>query len=353
MLSPQIYLIPFILSLICTAFIVILAQQKQWFLSKNDLEGVQKFHHHPTPHIGSLAVFTGFTAGYFLLIDSQVVLALLLASLPLFIAGLTEDLSAKTSPIWRLLSVFFSISISFFYLEIGIFTLGFEWTDNLLAYPVIGWIFTLLVVGGAVNALNVIDGYNGLMPGYMLLALMAIGVVAYGLDDVLIMQLSTLLGVSILGFFLLNFPLGKIFIGDAGAYFCGFMLAMIGLLLVDRNKELSNWFVLLVLIYPMYELLFSVYRKKLITKTLITRPDGYHLHMLIHQKLLKHKMCKTEKMRSNNMTSPFLWVLSLVGIIPAIIWYNNQTMLIIWALIFMVVYTIIYWRIVQFGKQEG
>jgi len=119
-------------------------------------------------------------------------------------------------------------------------------------------------------------------------------------------------------------------------------------MLGNRNEEVSHWFILLLFIYPLYETSFSVYRKKIVRKTPPSQPDGYHLHMMLYKRLVKRKFFKNNKTMQNSMTSPFLWALSLVGIIPAVIWYDNQTMLIIWAFIFMIIYTIFYRRIVHF-----
>ena len=222
--------------------------------------------------------------------------------------------------------------IAFVWLEIGIFSIGFEWVDSLLSnYAIISLLFTLIVVGGLVNAINIIDGFNGLMIGYSIFVLLAIAFVANILGDGLVLQLSLLLVSSLFGLFVFNFPLGKIFIGDGGAYFIGFMMAIIGLMLGIRNEEVSHWFILLLFIYPLYETVFSIYRKKIVRGTSPSQPDGYHLHMLIYKRLVKCKTFKNNKVMCNSVTSPFLWVLSLVGIIPAIIWYDNQTMLIIWA----------------------
>ena len=342
----KVFLIVLLCSMVLSALIVFLARRNQWFLNQHDLVGVQKFHHQPTPHVGGLSVFLSFFSGSFLLSpDLQgIVLPILLVSSPVFLIGLVEDLSAKVSPMIRLIFIFLALIVSFFYLKIGVFSLGFAWVDGLLSYPLIGLIFTLLVVGGAVNALNVIDGYNGLMSGYALLTLGAMSIVAYHLDDFVILQLNLLFFASIAGFFLLNFPLGKIFMGDGGAYFIGFMLSMIGLIFVDRHDVLSNWFVLALLMYPMYELLFSIYRKKVIHKTLASQPDGYHLHMLIHKAVVSRNP-KNTKLMNNSITSPFLWLISLVSIVPAVFWYDDKIMLIGWACIFMLVYTVVYRQI--------
>ena len=233
----------------------------------------------------------------------------------------------------------------FVLLGVNINFLGFGLVDCLLSNSIVSLLFTLLIVGGVVN---IIDEYNGLMTGYGIVVLIAMAYVANILGDDLIIQLSLLLASSLLGIFVFNFPFGKIFMGDGGAYFVGFMMAVIGLMLGIRNEEVSHWFILLLFIYPLYETAFSIYRKRIVRGVPISQPDGYHLHMLIYKRVVKCKTFKNNKIMCNSMTSPFLWALSLVGIIPAVVWYNDQTMLIILAFIFMATYTIIYRRIVHF-----
>ncbi|WXT99900.1 MAG: putative undecaprenyl-phosphate N-acetylglucosaminyl 1-phosphate transferase [Catillopecten margaritatus gill symbiont] len=339
----QVFLVSFIFSLGLGSLIVVMADKKQWFLNRHDLTGVQKFHHHPTPHVGGLAVFLSLSMGCFLLpVEArEVLLPVLLVAVPVFVIGLIEDFTADISPLWRLIFIFIAISVSFFYFNVGVSVLGFVWVDDLLSYPLIALVFTLLVVGGAVNSINVIDGYNGLMSGYAMLVSTAMAVVAYQLGDMVIVQLNLLLVASLLGFFVLNFPSGKLFMGDGGAYFIGFMLSMIGLIFVSRHAVLSNWFVLALLMYPMYELLFSIYRKKVIHGTLASQPDAFHLHMLIHKAMVVANP-NGNKVWNNSKTSPYLWVLSLVSIVPAMFWYDDKVALISWACLFMVIYTLIY-----------
>ena len=334
----------FMSSFVMIWVIVKLAKSKNWFVNEADLQGVQKFHIEPVARIGGLGIFVGFSVALFLLEDrSGLLFKIWLSSLPVFIVGLYEDLSARVTPFIRLLSAFLSIVIVFMWLDVGIFSLGFEAVDYVLSnYVIVSLLFTLLVVGGAINSLNIIDGFNGLLGGYSILASLAMAYVAYTLGDDLILNMSLILSVSTLGFFVLNFPFGKIFMGDGGAYFLGFMLAIIGLILVDRHEELSNWFVLLIFIYPMYELLYSIYRRKIIHKTDVSQPDANHLHSLVYQKLISCKFFKQNKVICNSMVSPVIWLLSLIGIVPAIIWFDDQTMLIISAFMFMFIYTIIY-----------
>jgi len=324
--------------------IVKLAESKKWFVNEADLQGVQKFHHAPVPRVGGLLIFIAWSIAAFLIDDqSGLIFKIWLSSLPVFIVGLYEDLSARVSPLVRLISAFSSIMVAFFWLDVGIFSLGFEAVDYVLSnYVIISLLFTLLVVGGAVNSLNIIDGFNGLLSGYSILAFLVIAYIAYSLDDDLILHLSLISAVSVFGFFVFNFPFGKIFMGDGGAYFLGFILAIVSLMLVDRHAELSNWFVLLIFIYPMYELLYSIYRRKIIHKTDASQPDANHLHSLVYRKLISCDRFKHNKVICNSMTAPVMWLLSLIGIVPAIIWFDNQTMLIVSTFVFMFIYTVIY-----------
>ena len=341
-------LITFTITATLTALIISLP--KKWTTNEFDTIGMQKFHKNPVPHIGGALLFTGFFIGlWFLPAAQEIRLLLLVASLPVFIAGIAEDCTGKIGPTLRMIAALLSITIAFFYLDIGIRSLNFAWPDYLLSnFNFLSLLFTLLVVGGLINAINIIDGYNGLMAGYSILALLAIAYVSHILGDGLVFQLSLTLTASLAGFFVFNFPLGKIFMGDGGAYFVGLIMAVIGLMLGIRNDEVSHWFVLLLFIYPLYETAFSIYRKAIVRGTSVSQPDGYHLHMLIYKRVVKCKKFKNNTVVCNSLTSPFLWVLSLFSIIPAVIWFNNQTMLIVWAFVFMLVYTIIYRRIVHF-----
>ena len=334
-------LLSILISLILTLVIILLP--KKWVTDLDDLTGVQKFHHQPTPRIAGIPVFMSFFIGLWYIDLQEVNYAfLLLASLPVFVSGVIEDIIVRVSPLKRMISTLVSIVMVFILLNVGIASLGFTPIDYLLSNSIVSLLFTLLIVGGVVNAINIIDGYNGLMTGYSIFVLIAIAYVANILGDGLIVQLSLILIASLSGVFIFNFPFGKIFMGDGGAYFIGFMMATIGLMLGIRNDEVSHWFILLLFIYPLYETTFSVYRRKIIHDTDATQPDANHLHSLVYRKLISCDRFKHNKVICNSMTAPVMWLLSLVGIAPAIIWFDNQTALIIWAFVFMLVYTIIY-----------
>ena len=319
----------------------------------NDHHGVQKVHAVPTPRIGGVSVFLAFSYGLWMFQEiSSLILMFWLALLPVFLIGLIEDITLKVSPVKRLLFTFISIFIAYYWMDIRVSSIAITFFDELFFnFPGFSLLFTLLIVGGAVHSLNIIDGFNGLLGGYAILALSAVACVAHSLGDIMIIQLSLITVASLLGFLVFNFPFGKIFIGDGGAYVIGFILAIIGLTLVDRHPEISNWFVLLIFVYPITELVYSIYRRKIVLKTPATQADAEHLHSLIYKKLMISDWFKHDKAFCNNLTSLFLWLMSLFGIIPSVVWFDNKSMLITSVLSFMILYIFIY-RVIYGAKIE-
>jgi UDP-GlcNAc:undecaprenyl-phosphate/decaprenyl-phosphate GlcNAc-1-phosphate transferase len=345
MINMQIiFLVSFFISVVITYALIQSQYIRKYYSYNSNLDRVQKFHTNIVPRIGGIGVFLSFYSGLWLLGDDiDISYVIWIAPLPVFIAGICEDLTGKVSPLVRIISAFLSILIAFVWMQISITYLGFKWVDYLLSnYEIISLLFTLLVVGGMVNSFNIIDGFNGILGGFSILTSLSMAYISYVLSDDLMFQLNLILCISVFGFFIFNFPFGKIFMGDGGAYLLGFMSSIFGLILVDRHTELSNWFLLLLFIYPMYEMLYSIYRRKIIHKVAATQPDVNHFHSLVYRKLLSGDRFQHNNVIRNSFVAPMMWLLSLVGIVPAVIWYDDQAILICSVFVFMFVYTIFY-----------
>jgi len=156
---------------------------------------------------------------------------------------------------------------------------------------------------------------------------------------------------AVLGFFAWNYPAGLIFLGDGGAYVLGFLLAELALLLLGRNPRVAPMFPLLVCIYPVFETVFSIYRRRFIRRTSPGVPDGVHLHHLIFKRLLRWTVSRKDARaltRRNSMTSPYLWALCLTSVAPAVMFWDDNGVLFVCIVIFAGVYSLLYWRIVRF-----
>ena len=132
-----------------------------------------------------------------------------------------------------------------------------------------------------INPINIIDGLNGLASGISMGAFAVFGIFSFIVGDTDMMLACTALFFATLGFFVFNFPASKIFLGDGGAYYLGFMLAAISVLTVVRHPEVSAWFCLAVVIYPIWEVVFSIYRRRKLSGKKATEPDKMHLHQVL------------------------------------------------------------------------
>ena len=254
--------------------------------------GPQKFHFHPTPRIGGIAILAGFVVGLALLqnsgfLKSREVFSLIISIVPVFAIGLAEDLTKRVIPRLRLMASFIAAGLAFWLLDAELRRLDVYFLDPLLSVTPIAFAVSLICIAGLVHAMNIIDGYNGLAAGVAVIILLGLGYVAYQVHDQFVLALCAVSVASLLGFLSCNYPGGAIFAGDCGAYLMGFLIGLISVLLVTRNPQVSAWFPMLLAVYPVWETLFSIYRKKFLRGTSPNAPDGLHFHMLIYKRLVR------------------------------------------------------------------
>ncbi len=348
-------IISFITSFLVTLLIVRFVSQHN-VAADSDLEGVQKFHSGPVPRIGGLAIVLAFglTLITLWLRDPKLAqqLALLLAcSGVVFGIGLAEDLTKHISPHARLLGSFASALLACLALDAIVVRVDIPLFDTWLQLPLLAIPITIVCVGAMVNAINIIDGFNGLASVVAITMFGSMGYVAFKVQDPFVLGGSLIMIGALTGFFLWNYPLGLIFLGDGGAYVTGFILAELGILLVARNPEVSAWYPALLFIYPVFETMFSIYRKKFLRGMSPSMPDGVHLHMLIYKRVIRWAVGSRNARaltRRNAVTSPYLWTLSLLAVVPATVFWATTLALIGFLAMFVCVYSWLYTAIVRF-----
>lgn len=265
----------------------------------HDLGGVQKVHTAAVPRIGGIGVVAGMLFAlwaYTLVFPGQIdasqlaqILLLLCASIPAFLAGIVEDFTKRVSVRMRLAATVASSLLASVMLGATVDELNIWGLDSLLAYAPIAIVVTAIVVAGAANAVNIIDGFNGLSSSTIILMAAGLGALGWQYDDSLVLTLAALGAGAACGFFLVNYPAGKLFLGDGGAYFLGFWVAEMAVLLLTRHPEINAWQVLGVCAYPIIEVLFSIYRRRFIQNVSPGAPDALHLHTLIFRRVVfKH-----------------------------------------------------------------
>ena len=333
----------------------------------HDFSGPQKFHHKAVPRVGGLGILLGIMAGLLVFglapfqdapTDEirQIGWLLLACSIPAFGAGIVEDLTKRVSPSKRLLATALSGLLAAWLVGAVIRHTATPGVDLLVATTAGAYAFTLLEVAGTANAVNLIDGFNGLASMCVVIMMAAVAYVAFQVGDAVVFSLA-LAGIgATLGFFIWNFPAGLIFLGDGGAYFLGFWFAELSILLLVRNPgEVSPLFPLLVCIYPVFETVFSAYRRRVLQGQSAGSPDGMHLHSLIYRRVMRWAL-GGEDVRAlthrNSMTSPFLWLLCMLSVIPAVVFWDETVALALFLMLFVISYLALYWSIVRFRSSR-
>lgn len=356
----MLFFIAFFLAL--TINLVILRYGKPWSnWIADSVDGIQKVHHNPTPRIGGVSIYLALVVtciSSFWAQQPQTQVALLcLSALPLFIIGITEDLTKRIGVLMRLLSAFIAGVSAFYLIDAQITRLDLAWLDPALGIPMVSLCFTAFAIAGVANAYNIIDGFNGLASMVAIIALTAIGIVSLWVNDRVILHAALWMIAAILGFFIWNYPKGLIFLGDGGAYLIGFWVAALSILLVARNASVSPWFALLVNAYPIIETLFSIWRRRIHHGISPGLPDAAHFHSLIYRRIImwsKRGLGQTYEQNghylSNAKTSPYLWLLSSIGVVPALLWWHSTSMLMLATVAFILLYLYLYYRITRKKK---
>lgn len=197
----------FLASFLLTLGIIRYDHIHEKFTTDYDLNGVQKFHVHPVPRIGGISIFLAFFLANSVLLFRQPaiaykIFALLACGIPAFASGLIEDITKRVSPRIRLIATLASAFLAILFLDIKIIRLDATLADNLLHVALIAILITIFAVAGLANAINIIDGFNGLASMVSIFMLLSLGYVAFKSGDSLILTAAILMIGSILGFFL-------------------------------------------------------------------------------------------------------------------------------------------------------
>ena len=255
--------------------------------SLDSFGGVQRAHTQATPRVGGAAVILGISCAAPLTDQPirELLYPTLLASSPAFLFGLAEDLTKRVGVLQRLLATMASGVLGWYITGVSITSVGVPGLDQLLAWGAISVIFTAFAIGGVANAVNLIDGYNGIASGFVVLALLAVASVAVDVGDAALAQTALLAAAGFIGLFLVNWPLGKLFLGDSGAYLGGFLVAWLCVLLTNRNESVSPFAALLVCIHPITETIYSLWRR-LTSGANPGQPDAMHLHHVVCSRVM-------------------------------------------------------------------
>jgi len=314
--------------------LLVLTKQHHGVLTMDSAVGIQKFHVEPTPRVGGVGIYLGLLLAWGVVQGKEVrdILGIiLLAGIPALAFGLLEDITKRVGVLTRLLATMAGGLVACLLSGIALNRLNVHGLDWLLSMTPVAVIVTAFAVGGVANAINIIDGFHGLASGTSIIALLALAAIAARSDDAPLALACILVAAPVVGFWLVNYPWGKLFMGDGGAYFVGFALAWLAVLLPMRNPVVSPWASLLVCAYPIIEVLYSVVRR-CVSHRSPGAPDNYHLHSLIKTKVIRPKLSamgvKNTNVR-NAAVSPIVWSFASMPAIVAIAFFDQSLLLVL------------------------
>lgn len=269
-------IVAFIAAIILTPLVKRLAFR----LGAVDAPNYRKVHARIMPRLGGLAIFGAFMIGILLLkfvtdFQSNYLYAILIAATIIVITGIVDDMreiSAKAKLLGQIIAACIVVFVGGIQIENINLPFGGELEFGWLGIP-----FTIIWIVGITNAINLIDGLDGLAAGVSTIALITLAVMAMIMGNGIVIAMAAILAAATIGFLFFNFHPAKIFMGDTGALFLGFMIAVLALLGFKNVAVISFVIPVIMLGVPISDTFFAIVRRVRGGKKW-SDPDKSHLH---------------------------------------------------------------------------
>lgn len=290
----------------------------------SELSAVQGMHVAPTPRIGGVAIFASVGLSCMALPGAMPELGtfILLSTAPVFLVGLAEDLTRRVSAASRYVAAVGSSALAIIFSNIWIN--GFD-------VPAIGYIFSIMPIGVALtlfvtssysHSFNLIDGLNGLASGVAVISASALIFLCIKLGDTGLALFLTVFAGAIMGFMPMNFPNGRLFLGDAGAYGIGHVLIWCGLVLYSSTPDLSAFSMLLIFFWPLADTLMSIFRRLKIGKS-FSEPDKMHFHHVTMRAIEITLLGRGVRQKANPIATAVILPLTTLPVLLGVVFWNS------------------------------
>ncbi|MFC4800144.1 glycosyltransferase family 4 protein [Neobacillus sp. GCM10023253] len=269
-------------------FLTPLVKKLAFKIGATDKPNQRKVHQKIMPRLGGLAIYISFILGILIIqpIDNfnllllnpigNVHLALILGSLIIIITGAIDDVK-EISPKVKLLGQILASLVIIVLGDIKVEFINLPFGGGRLDFGMFSIPFTMVWIIGITNAINLIDGLDGLAGGVSSIALFSIAGIAYITGNPYVTFIALIAAVSTLGFLVYNFHPAKIFMGDTGALFLGFLISVLSLLGLKSVTVMSLVIPVIILGVPVSDTFFAIIRR-LVNKQPLSAPDKSHLH---------------------------------------------------------------------------
>jgi len=267
----------------------------------------------------------------------------------LFLIGFFSDLKIISSPRNRFFLQLLLIFLFVFIYDFEISNVRIFFIDYLLNYKIFSFCFIIFCLLIVINGTNFIDGLNGLVLGYFFSILFII----YQLqlfEDFSVTKFEIIYFLELLFFLLLFNLFNKLYIGDGGSYLLGFIFAIVLILIYESNKNISPFFIVLLLWYPCFENLFSIIRKYRFNLSPL-KSDNKHFHQLLFYYI--KKKFNLSNLAANNLCSVLINIFNFLTLsIGSIDIFNSQLQIFI---IFfnIILYIVLYLRFFDYRFKKN
>ncbi|WP_210367174.1 MraY family glycosyltransferase [Bacillus sp. REN3] len=277
------FFVSFFTVLVATPFVIKLAHK----INATDKPNHRKVHEKVMPRLGGLAIFLGVIAGFFAAgLYTQKITGISIGAILIVILGILDDkyeLSAKVKLLGQIAAAGVVVSTG---LTIEFISIPFLEKFNLGIWSIPVTIFWIVAI---TNAINLIDGLDGLAAGISSIGIATIAFMAGAAGKSLILTLALILLGSTLAFLFYNFHPAKIFMGDTGALFLGYSIGILSLLGLYKSVTLFSFIVpIIILGVPIFDTTYAIIRR-VVNKQPISAPDKSHLHHRILAIGLSHR----------------------------------------------------------------
>jgi len=305
-------------------------------------QAIQRIHLNETPRLGGFIFIVSLSS--FVLFSNtnesmQILKVILICLIPIIFVGIKEDLFHNVEPAIRLMTLLFVgwLFIVQFNGPLPVLT-NIPFIGKLLLLQGGISIFYILGMVAVANGMNLIDGVNGLCGAVALTILSVLLFLSYKTSDIAMLSLIFSLILIFIPFILMNYPYGRIFLGDLGAYSLGLTVSMLTIILFGRHPEISPWGAVLILIYPTTEVVFSLLRR-IVKGVSIYHPDTAHLHLKLFHFFRPQPHYKKI---ANALVTPVLsglWLFPLLGFTWV---YHKPLFICIAVILFILLYIFLY-----------
>ena len=320
-----------------------------------DLWSPQSSHVRPAQRLGGIGVVFGLALALLILSwskeERQTYEYYLISLVPIFFTSIVGDLGRELRPWLRLFAIAMSGALAIYFFDIRLVSIDLKLIDMALAVVSISVVATIFAATGVTNSFNIIDGLNGLAGGFSLLCSFALAIVCVKIELYGVAAALIVLASAIFGFLLVNYPSGRLFLGDTGAYVLGHTLVWIAIGINFRAPEISSFAILLVFFWPVAETAFSIYRR-LRRAEKVSHPDHLHFHQLVMRSIEIQYLGRSRRNLSNPLATLVVLAFAAAPMGAGVLFLENDVSAKIAVIIFSILFVSGYNGLLIFNRRH-